>query len=702
MRGTALLLAAAICAAPAAAAASGVAGCADILPAERGSAPPRALLPEDLVRLRDIGPAEQSGRSSPLFALSRDGRKAAFQLRRANPATNSYCLAMVVVDVVPGAVPKVVDTGGDILLLTIDIRGKAEFPTGIPLSITPRWSPDGRWIAFLKREGGKTQVWRAFADGSGSGAVTHADADVVDFRIAAGGTTIVYATRPAIEGARAAAAKEALSGYHYDDRFAPVASNRPFPLPPAPREAAVVELATGAVRGASAGEAALIGASIFEDQTQDLHRGRAAGEDVWIDSERLIGGAAPGAFHAVRHDGTIVTCGAAPCTGAADGFLMPDGERVRFFRREGWGDASFAIYEWNPATGGVRQLYVTEDILLDCAPSSDTLICLREASTQPRRLERLDPVSSKRELLFDPNPEFASLRLGRVERLHWRNRFGLQVLGDLVWPVGAEQGRRYPLIVVQYDTRGFLRGGTGDDYPIQALANRGYAILSIRRPLDVGYLKSARSYSDVNRLNLAGFADMRSALSAIGTGVRMAIARGVADPAKLGITGLSDGATQAVFALLHSKLFSAAALSSCCYDTTQSMRIGPAAARDFHAMGFPRMADRDFAFWSHISLSLNARRMKTPLLLQLSDDEMLSGLETYTVLSEVGAPVDMFVFPDEHHVKWQPAHRLATYRRAIDWFDYWLLDKRSTAPDRQAELRHWDALRAQQVSRRRP
>ena len=42
------------------------------------------------------------------------------------------------------------------------------------------------------------------------------------------------------------------------------------------------------------------------------------------------------------------------------------------------------------------------------------------------------------------------------------------------------------MVVVQYDTRGFLRGGTGDEYPIQAFANRGYAVLSFRRPQAVG------------------------------------------------------------------------------------------------------------------------------------------------------------------------------------------------------------------------
>jgi hypothetical protein len=59
----------------------------------------------------------------------------------------------------------------------------------------------------------------------------------------------------------------------------------------------------------------------------------------------------------------------------------------------------------------------------------------------------------------------------------------------------------------------------------------------------------------------------------------------------------------------------------------------------------------------------------------MSDDEYLSGLEALTALRRAGKPVDLYVFPDEHHVKRQPAHRAAIYRRAIDWFNFWLLDK---------------------------
>ena len=109
-------------------------------------------------------------------------------------------------------------------------------------------------------------------------------------------------------------------------------------------------------------------------------------------------------------------------------------------------------------------------------------------------------------------------------------------------------------------------------------------------------------------------------------------------------------------------------------------------------MARSRVTDDGTAFWRELSLSRNAARVSTPILLQLADDEYMSALESYTALRERDQPIDMFVFPDEHHVKYQPVHRLAVYRRALDWFDYWLQNRRSSDPARQIELVHWDEL----------
>ncbi|MFA6117551.1 MAG: hypothetical protein WC729_26405 [Sphingomonas sp.] len=69
------------------------------------------------------------------------------------------------------------------------------------------------------------------------------------------------------------------------------------------------------------------------------------------------------------------------------------------------------------------------------------------------------------------------------------------------------------------------------------------------------------------------------------------------------------------------------------------------------------------------------------------------GLEAVSAFQYAGAPVEMCEFPDEHHVKWHPAHRLAIYERNLDWFDFWLQGKASSEPKRRNEIRRWEAMR---------
>jgi dipeptidyl aminopeptidase/acylaminoacyl peptidase len=665
--------------------------CSSILPPDHLPDGKRALVPEDLARLRDIGPAEPEYYAEPFFTLSPDRRWLAFQLRQGDPSRNVYCLAMVILDLSGKERPRIIDEGGDVLLFTLDFRGIADFPMGYMRVVSPRWSGDGKWIAFLKRSGGTTQVWRAFADGSGSAPLTHSDVDVVDFRIGPDGSSIVYATRPDIARQERDIEREGLNGWHYDDRFVPWLSKRPLPEAPVPRQVQVLDPASGTVRAATSREAAMVSV----DRQIIANAGAApaiAGEGLEISATDLTGGAQVGSFHARAGNGMVVTCTAPACHGAMKPWWMPGRTHARFFRSEGGANASTAIYDWDLRSGAVRRLYLTDDVLSSCAPDATSLICRIDSSLEPGRLVRLDPASGNRELLFDPNPEFAHLTLGQAERLHWRNRFGSETIADLVLPVGYHKGQKYPMVVVQYDTRGFLRGGTDDEYPIQAFANRGYAVLSFKSPALSSAMRS-RDYEQVGRKNLEHFANRRNIEASLEGGVKLAIERGVADARRIGITGLSDGSSTVEWALIHSRLFSAAATSTCCWDPTFISTAGPSAARHFLGEGYPGVLGRDDPFWKQVALSVNARRISTPILINASEEEFLDTLLTYTALREAGVPVDLFEYPGEFHARWQPAHRLATYRRSLDWFDYWLRRVRSDAPDRQSELREWDRLR---------
>ena len=139
---------------------------------------------------------------------------------------------------------------------------------------------------------------------------------------------------------------------------------------------------------------------------------------------------------------------------------------------------------------------------------------------------------------------------------------------------------------------------------------------------------------------------------------------------------------------MNSGLFATAIVSGCCWEPDQDAFLGPQVARVYHQIGWPRLVEPADAFWRRISLIRNGSRF--PLLFQSSDDEYLSGLGALTALQQRGTPVDMFVYPQERHNKFQPAHRLAIYQRNLEWLKYWLKDIPPTEPAWRPLLAQWD------------
>lgn len=670
--------------------------CLDLLPPQTFQAETRPVDALDLARLRDFGGIGVHAGSPSPFSVSLDGGKIALELRRGDPATNRHCVGIVIIDRKAGHIA-LVDTGDSVAPLVFDKGVLAAYEDGMPKAAQPLWSPDGQWIAFLKRQDGITQLWRAPIDGRRARPVTQSPVDIEAFAWSRDGHTLVYSSRPALRVARLAIDKEGLSGFHFDERYMPMRSSRPFPRAPIPHEYFAIDERDAAPRAATPAEQKLLSdasAALPKGAVTCSENGRGDLACIERRSSEFLNSPT---FLTVRMaKGGSVGCGAAACSDELASLLWDaDGAGVYFLRREGWGRSATALYHWRPGDGRPRLIRRTDDLLFGCQLADRAMLCVHEASVRPRRLVQIDLATGQLRALFDPNPEFQAKRIGRVERLRLKNRFGIESFGDLVLPPEPSRQGPHPLIVVGYNSRGFLRGGTGDEYPILAFAARGYAVLSYERPRDIGLIRPARTIAEIVQRNNQDWADRGSVLSSIETAVKLLVDRGIADPTRIGITGFSDGSSIARFALLNSRLFVAAALSSCCEDPVSTTTVvGPMLSEMVRSYGYPQLTKPDPTFWGRYSLALNAERFRTPLLLQMADREYLFALETVSALRERGRPVDLFIYPDEYHVKWQPAHRLAVYRRNLDWFDFWLRGIEHDRPERAQDYERWRGWRS--------
>jgi hypothetical protein len=86
--------------------------------------------------------------------------------------------------------------------------------------------------------------------------------------------------------------------------------------------------------------------------------------------------------------------------------------------------------------------------------------------------------------------------------------------------------------------------------------------------------------------------------------------------------------------------------------------------------------------------------VKAPLLIQAADTELILAMPAIVALRDAKKPVEVYVFPNEYHIKWQPQHKLAIAERTIDWFRFWLMNEEDPASEKNEQYIRWRALQA--------
>lgn len=659
--------------------------------------PPRKMTIDDLVELADIGRSDPNETPSP-FGLSPDNKRVAFAVRRANAATNSYCERLLVMPLDASEAPRELDRGGDFPRDDFRLRDFPSVVAGWAKVSAPRWSPDGRRIAFLKRMAGSRQVWLVEdREGGTARQATKMLDDIDDFAWLPDGKGLVVATRPGIRLAAEAIAQKAPRGFLYDKTISPQFSARPMPMGDMAPQYATIAFPSGSVRASSAEETAILTPSRPSGPPESAP-GHVVGPDSWSAwlepkfPERFI---SPTRLVLSGPAGKRLSCSTPECEGILR-MWWSDSERALFaVQKSDWGQAGMAILRWDAGAPEPRRLLAGDAMLLGCRHAVREIICGYEDATTPRRIVAVDSTTGAMRLIHDPNAGIGTLSLGKVQRFRFRNAYGVESYADLVLPPGHRPGQRHPLVVVQYVSHGFLRGGSGDEVPIQPLAAKGFAVLSVA---STNYIPAVtekyKTGTELLRANRVDWLDQRNVQSSLDMALDHAIATGAVDSEKIGLTGWSAGVSAAQFALINSPRYNAVSLGSCCEDMYSfALEAGPAFTAFARSIGYRFFEEKAEEFWRPMSLILNADRIEVPILIQNADSEYEGGLDVHEVFKQKGKPIELHVFENETHYKWQPAHRRAVYERTIEWFDFWLMKRRNCEPGRDEQYERWLAMK---------
>ena len=261
-------------------------------------------------------------------------------------------------------------------------------------------------------------------------------------------------------------------------------------------------------------------------------------------------------------------------------------------------------------------------------------------------------------------------RLQPAEHVCWASDDGLEIEGLLTYPAGYQPGRRYPLVVEvhggpswQWEDRVML---DWHDWA-QMLASRGYAVLMPNPRGSTGY------GPELQRLlqDDVGGGESRDLVA----GALAMVDRGIADPERLGIAGWSWGGYLTAWTITQTSIFRAAVMGAGLANMVSDHGQGDIPSANllsYPGQPYHHMDD----YWKSSPIRYVAA-VRTPTLILHGDEDArvhpAQGMEYFRALKTLGVPVRFVRYPREKHGIEERAHQIDVMHRIIDWFGRYLM-----------------------------
>lgn len=272
--------------------------------------------------------------------------------------------------------------------------------------------------------------------------------------------------------------------------------------------------------------------------------------------------------------------------------------------------------------------------------------------------------------LTDHNPQIREIALGSSEVVTWKSKDGMEIEGVVLYPVGYQPGKRYPTIALIH---GGPAGVWTQSFP-GSYSNFGHVWAGKGW---VAFYPNVRGSSGYGEKFLAsnvrdwGGGDYQD----IQTGLDNLIARGIADPDKLGQGGWSYGGYMTAWTLTQTNRFKAVMVGAG-LTNMYSMYSTNDLQRTLEAY-FGGQPWDDVEAYRRASAMTFIKQAKTPtLILHGASDVRVppsQAQELYMGLRKNRVPVEMVLFPREPHGLQEPRHRLDKMRREYAWFSKYVL-----------------------------
>jgi dipeptidyl aminopeptidase/acylaminoacyl peptidase len=264
----------------------------------------------------------------------------------------------------------------------------------------------------------------------------------------------------------------------------------------------------------------------------------------------------------------------------------------------------------------------------------------------------------------------AELQLGAVEDIKFKSKDGTEIHGLIVKPPSFKAGRKYPTVL-------WIHGGPngqdehslvldGYQFEHQMFAAKGFIVLRVNyrggSGRGLGFAKAI--YADW------GHKEVLDLLA----GVDYLVARGLADQDRLAIGGWSYGGILTDYTIATDRRFKAAISGAGSANQLATYGSDEYVLQYNSELGPPW---RNTALWLKVSYPFfHADRINTPTLFLGGDRDfnvpIIGGEQMYQSLRTLGVPAQLIVYPGQHHVFTRPSFIKDLAERMSAWLDRFL------------------------------
>jgi len=254
---------------------------------------------------------------------------------------------------------------------------------------------------------------------------------------------------------------------------------------------------------------------------------------------------------------------------------------------------------------------------------------------------------------------------GKARSLEWKSD-PYTVQGWLIYPLDFDPNRTYPMVTIVHGGPSSQSVPVYGNRTIAALSSRGYFVFE---PNPRGSYGAGEAYTAANVKDF-GYGDWRDDLA----GIDAAIAAAPIDGQRLGLYGWSYGGYMAMWAETQTDRFKAI-VGGAGIVNWQSY-YGQNKIDQWMIPFFGASVYDDPAVYAKSSPITFVKRSKTPvLILQGEYDEEVpapQAFEFYNAMQALGVPSRLVVYADEGHSPQKTADQIDILTRIVGWFDRYL------------------------------